>query len=78
MYRLFFFQRKQTGAELTESVLNMYLNEPVENWGSILSSFDLPSLRSGMCAMMTTAMTLFFPDDIIDEIIDLIISTFEG
>jgi hypothetical protein len=56
----------------------MYLNEPVENWGSILSSFDIPSLRSGMCAMMTTAMTLFFPDDVIDEIVDLIISTFEG
>jgi hypothetical protein len=58
-------------------ILDMFVNEPVEKWGPILDTADFPPIRTGMCAMLTTAMTLFFPMEVINKIIELVVLLFK-
>jgi hypothetical protein len=59
---------------LTDIILDMYINEPVENWGAILDQADFPQIRAGMCAWLTTVMTLFLPEEIVNKIVQMLVS----
>ncbi len=61
-----FKSREKTGAEWTDLLLDMYMEEPVENWGLVLDNADFPPIRTGMCGFFATALTIFYPPDTVD------------
>ena len=46
----------------------MYIEVPVEEWGTILKETDFPDLRLTMCTYFVTAMTILYPEDTVDEL----------
>ena len=54
----------------------MYIQEPVADWGLILDSADFPSVREGMCTFFATAITIFFPPETVDLIINFLFDAF--
>ncbi len=68
--------REKSGAEWTDVLLDMYIETPVAEWGTILRSADFPSLRTGMCGFFATTLTLFFPPDTVDMIVDILFDSF--
>ena len=60
--------REQTAAEVTSDFIDMYIEVPVEEWGTILRETDFPDLRLTMCTYFVTAMTLLYPEDTVDEL----------
>ena len=60
--------REQTAAEVTSDFIDMYIEVPVEEWGTILRATDFPDLRLTMCTYFVTAMTLLYPEDTVDEL----------
>ena len=70
--------REKSGAEWTDVLLDMYIEEPVEYWGNILDTADFPSIRTGMCGFFATALTIFFPPDTVDMIVGILFDLFSG
>eukprot|EP00095_Tigriopus_kingsejongensis_P001829 maker-scaffold10_size831480-snap-gene-4.12 protein:Tk01829 transcript:maker-scaffold10_size831480-snap-gene-4.12-mRNA-1 annotation:"hypothetical protein AURANDRAFT_63034" len=70
--------RAMTALELTDRVMDMYMNEPVEVWGDILYELDFPPVRIGMCTFFATALQLTFEDDFIDELVIFLLNSFSG
>ena len=60
--------REQTAAEVTSDFIDMYIEVPVEEWGTILRETDFPDLRVSMCGFFVTALTLLYPEDTVDEL----------
>ena len=60
--------REQTAAEVTSDFIDMYIEVPVEEWGTILEETDFPDLRVSMCGFFVTALTLLYPEDTVDEL----------
>jgi hypothetical protein len=65
-----------SGAEWTDYLLDMYIEEPVANWGYILDSGDIPPVRTGMCGFFAMALTIFFPPETVDVIVDILFDLF--
>ena len=59
-------------------ILDMYINEPAENWGQILAKADFPLIKTGMCAFVTTVMTLFLPHETAAKVVGLALFIFQG
>ena len=49
--------------------MDMFIKEPVENWGNILDSADFPPLRTTLACFLVTTLTLFYPPEIVDRIV---------
>ena len=60
--------RPQTGAEITSDFVDMYIEVPVEEWGTILDETDFPNLRIGMCGFFVTTLSLLYPEEVVDEL----------
>jgi hypothetical protein len=56
----------------------MYIETPVAEWGTVLNSADFPSLRTAMCGFFATTLTLFFPPDTVDMIVEILFDSFSG
>ena len=63
-----FLSRAQTAAEITSKFIDMYIEVPVEEWGTILRETDFPNLRIGMCGYFVTVLTLLYPEETVDEL----------
>ena len=61
--------RQKSGIEWTDAILDMFIKEPVENWGNILDSADFPPLRTTLACFLVTTLTLFYPPEIVDRIV---------
>jgi hypothetical protein len=66
-----------TAHEITDYMVNVYTDEPVEDWGGILRDMDMPSVSISMCAFLETAFSLVFEDDVVDAISEVLIGLFE-
>lgn len=68
--------RSKSGAEVTSDFIDMYINVPVEEWGDLLESADVPNLRLTMCGYFSTVLTLLYPPEMVDEIVDYLLGQF--
>ena len=56
--------------------MDVYIEEPVASWGIILDEADFPSIRTGMCGFFATALTIFFPPDTVDLLVNYLFDLF--
>lgn len=54
----------------------MYINSPVEDWGTELLAADFPNLRLTMCGYFGTALSLLYPADVVDSVVDFLLGQF--
>ena len=54
----------------------MYINSPVEDWGTELLAADFPNLRLTMCGYFGTALSLLYPEDVVDSVVDFLLGQF--
>ena len=78
LHDLSFTPRAKSGNEITSDFIDMYINVPVEEWGSLLKAADFPNLRLTMCGYFGTALTLLLPDEVVDSLADFLLSQFSG
>ena len=74
--KCFFAFREKSGAEWTDLLLDVYIEEPVASWGITLDEADFPSIRTGMCGFFATALTIFFPPDTVDLLVNYLFGLF--
>ena len=74
----FFFLifRPKTAAEITSNFIDMYIEVPVEEWGTLLDETDFPDLRLIMCGYFSTVLTLLYPEDTVDGLVDYLLEAF--
>ena len=70
--------REKSGADITSDFIDMYINTPVEEWGDLLDGADFPSLRLIMCGYFGSVLTLLYPADVVDSVIDFLLDQFTG
>ena len=68
--------REKSGEEWTDILLDMSIEEPVEYWGHVLDKAGFPPIRTGMCGFFATALTIFFPPDVVDALVDTLFDLF--
>jgi len=68
--------RNLTGIELTNFLLDVYINDPVETWGNTLTFSDYPSVRAGMCGFFATSLTLLLDAPSVDLIVNILFDLF--
>merc|ERR1712241_110886 len=68
--------RAKSGNEITSDFVDMYIQVPVAEWGNQLNAADFPSLRLIMCGYFGTALTLLYPDDVVDNLVDYLLGLF--
>ncbi|XP_059083578.1 uncharacterized protein LOC131880876 [Tigriopus californicus] len=78
VFHLGYQDRPLTALELTDIIMEMYLNEPVATWGDRLYDLDFPPIRVGMCSFFATALQLTFEEDIMDQIVEVLVNSFAG
>ena len=54
----------------------MYIEVPVEEWGTLLDETDFPDLRLIMCGYFSTVLTLLYPEDTVDGLVDYLLEAF--
>jgi hypothetical protein len=65
-----------TGIEITNFLLDVYINDPVETWGNTLIATDFPSVRTGMCGFFATSLTLILDAPSVDLIVNILFDLF--
>merc|ERR1711935_233161 len=70
--------RAKSGNQITSDFVDMYINVPVEEWGTLLRASDIPNLRLTMCGYFGTALTLMYPVEVVDSLVDFFLSQFSG
>lgn len=68
--------RSKSGAEITSEFIDMYIQVPVEEWGHLLDDADFPSLRLGMCGYFSTVLTLLYPPEVVDVLVEVLLGIF--
>ena len=48
--------------EVVDYLMNVYIDVPVKEWGTILEEADFPTLARCMSGMFSTILTLLFPE----------------
>ena len=54
----------------------MYIDVPVEEWGQLLEDAEIPNLRLTMCGYFGTALSLLYPPEIVDSLVDFLLGQF--
>ena len=70
------FSRLQSGEEITDFFMNMYIETPVEDWGHMLNETDFPDLRITMCGFFSLALTMSFDEPIVDAFVEILATAF--
>lgn len=70
--------RPFNAVEVSENVQNTFINDPLLTWGDTINSTNIPRLRLTLCGYLGTVMTLVFEDDVVDQIAEFLIDSFEG
>ena len=73
---LLFDFRAQSGQEITDFFMNMYIETPVEEWGHILNATDFPDLRITMCGYFSLALSMSFEETFVDNIVEILANAF--
>jgi hypothetical protein len=68
--------RGKSAVEITSEFIDMYIEVPVEEWGTILDASDFPSLRLGMCGYFGTVLTLLYDAETVDSIVEYLLDQF--
>merc|ERR1712038_744651 len=62
--------RAKSGIQITSDFIDMYINVPVAEWRDQLRAADFPNLRLTMCGYFGTALSLLYPVDVVDSLVD--------
>ena len=68
--------RVSNGNQITSDFVDMYINDPVEEWGNKLVAADIPNLRLTMCGYFGTALTLLYEEDLVDSVVKFLLDQF--
>ena len=68
--------RSGNAEEITNQFIDMYIDVPVEEWGERLVAADIPNLRLTMCGYFGTVLTLLYPPELVDEVVDVLLDLF--
>merc|ERR1711997_1316646 len=68
--------RVSNGNQITSDFVDMYINDPVEEWGTKLVAADIPNLRLTMCGYFGTALTLLYEEDLVDSVVKFLLDQF--
>ena len=68
--------RAQSGEEITDFFMNMYIETPVEEWGHILNATDFPDLRITMCGYFSLALSMSFEESFVDNLVVILANAF--
>lgn len=68
--------RKKTVDQIVDEFMMMYINEPVEKWGSSLNQADIGSLPLSMCGFFSSALTMVFDDKTVDVLVKALLKAF--
>ena len=68
--------RAKSGNEITSDFVDMYINDPVEEWGNKLVAADIPNLRLTMCGYFGTALSLLYEEDLVDSVVKFLLDQF--
>ncbi len=67
--------RSKTAFETTEELQEIFTTRPVDEWEEALASMDVPGVRLGVCAFLSTAMDLLIEsDNTVDTIVALLLN----
>ena len=58
-------KRPLTGVEIAQVLTDMYRTEPNSRWLDILTSLDIPSYETTFSALITSLLTLLFPQPVV-------------
>ncbi|TRY80394.1 hypothetical protein TCAL_04714 [Tigriopus californicus] len=70
--------RPFNAVEVSENVQNTFINDPLLTWGETINSTNIPRLRLTLCGYLGTIMTLVFEDEVVDQIAEYLIDSFDG
>ena len=68
--------RVSNGNQITSDFVDMYINDPVEEWGTKLVAADIPNLRLTMCGYFGTALSLLYEEDLVDSVVKFLLDQF--
>jgi hypothetical protein len=68
--------RAQSGEEITDFFMNMYIETPVEEWGHILIATDFPDLRITMCGYFSLTLSMSFEESFVDNLVVILANAF--
>ncbi len=68
--------RNKSALETTSDFLDMYIEVPVEEWRQLLEDAEIPNLRLTMCGYFSTVLTLLYPPDVVDGVVDFLLGQF--
>ena len=59
-----------------DELMIMYIEDPVETWGTRLNESDIGSLPLSMCGFFSGALTMVFDDEDVDVIVNYLLKLF--
>ena len=68
--------RVSNGNQITSDFVDMYINDPVEEWGTKLEAADIPNLRLTMCGYFGTALSLLYEEDLVNDVVKFLLDQF--
>jgi hypothetical protein len=71
------FLRPLDGIEISASALNMFMTKPIQEWNDHLRGISMPDYYNVFGALVANAITLLFPDLIVDAIVPTLMDVFD-
>ena len=65
-----------TSIEVVDYLMNTYIDTPVKEWGKILNDADFPNIGRCMSGIFGTLLTLLFPEEFVNKLVELLIDFF--
>jgi hypothetical protein len=69
-------KRPQTAVEISSSLTDMFLNEPVSLWNQTLEDMSIPEYNLPFAGMITIAMELTFNETVVDALAPVLLDAF--
>jgi hypothetical protein len=69
-------RRSLSGVEIAQVLTDMYRTEPNSRWFNILTSLDIPTYETTFSALITTLLTLLFPQPVVQPVASALIDLF--
>jgi len=68
--------RSMSGVGIAQVLTDMYRTEPNSNWLKILTTLDIPSYETSFAALITSLLTLLFPEPVVHPAASTLIDLF--
>ena len=56
-----------TAIEAVDYLMNAYIEDPVEEWGKIMTKADIPTRHLSIAAFVSTILIIIIPEDLLTK-----------